>query len=134
MRHINQIIMHYSETDCSIDFDISDIRQWHLDKGWSDVGYHYVIKLDGTIQTGRTIDKVGAHCYGQNRDSIGICYVGGIDSEGNKTDTRTPEQIDSLNLLIQSLRVVFDDCLMVFGHNDYSDKECPGYNCMLEHN
>ena len=135
MRPVRQIILHYTETQEDIDFDVSDVKEWHLDRGFSDIGYHFLIKLDGEIQKGRDLDKIGAHCKTQNSDSIGICYVGGKCADGTLGDTRTKEQIEAIDLLIQSLRVIFPkENLIVFGHNDYSTKVCPGYDAKIEHN
>ena len=78
MRDINKIILHCSATQEGQEFDVNDIKQWHLQRGFTDVGYHYVILLDGTIQDGRDIRTIGAHCKGQNYGSIGICYIGRI--------------------------------------------------------
>ena len=92
MRDINKIILHCSATSEGKDFDVNDIREWHLQRGFTDVGYHYVIKLDGTIQDGRDIRTIGAHCKGYNYGSVGIVYVGGLDEEGKGKDTRTNEK------------------------------------------
>ena len=130
-----QIIVHYAETPYDVWFDAIDIKQWHLEEGWDDGGYHYVITLDGCIEKGRDLFKKGAHCAGQNDDSIGICYIGGILPCGTLGDTRNKAQKDALELLIQSLRVCFPKSdLLVFGHNDYSQKNCPGYDAKHEHN
>jgi N-acetylmuramoyl-L-alanine amidase len=137
MRAINKIILHFSETPEGMYFDAADIRRWHVeDRGWKDIGYHYVIQLDGTIEQGRSLEVVGAHCFGHNRDSIGICYIGGKFKDGTLGDTRTAKQMESLELLIQSLRVVFSDShLMVFGHNDFDNKKvCPGFDAKQEYN
>jgi len=102
-------------------------------KGWSDIGYHFVIRLDGTIEYGRPIDKIGAHCKNRNRNSIGICYIGGV-SRDNKTniDTRTPEQRKSLESLVNALKTVFNITL-VSGHNEYTThKDCPCFNVKSE--
>ena len=84
MRKINKIILHCSATPEGREHNVEDIRRWHLRRGFSDIGYHYLIHLDGTIEVGRPIEKRGAHCSGQNRNSIGICYVGGMDKEMKK--------------------------------------------------
>lgn len=134
MRTIRQIILHYSETPDTMDIGVQEIDKWHKERGWSGIGYHYVIRLDGTTEIGRPIEKIGSHCHGQNRDSIGICYVGGLKA-GAKTDTRTKAQKESLTKLIATLRQMFpDNDLLVFGHNDYSDKLCPGFDAKLEYN
>ena len=80
MRDINKIIIHCSATPEGRDVNTETIRQWHTAKGWSDIGYHYVIELDGSVNMGRDIDRIGAHTKGHNTGSIGICYVGGMDA------------------------------------------------------
>lgn len=126
MRNINKIILHCSATKEGKDFDIEDIREWHKQRNFIDVGYHYVIKLDGTIQDGRDIRTIGAHCKGQNYGSIGICYIGGLDYEGKGKDTRTKEQKESLLILIDELLdayyLTIDD---VYCHYQFAKKLCP---------
>ena len=97
MRTINEIIVHCSATPEGRDYTIAQIRQWHLQRGFRDIGYHYVIYRDGTIHTGRPVAQAGAHCTGHNAHSIGVCYVGGV-AKDNKTpkDTRTEAQKKSL--------------------------------------
>ena len=74
MRLVKEIIIHCSATREGQQIPVDTIRDWHLAKGWNDIGYHFYIDLDGTINKGRDIDKIGAHCKGHNRNSIGICY------------------------------------------------------------
>ena len=104
MRKINKLIVHCSATPEYKNFDVNDIREWHVKgNGWSDCGYHYVIKLDGTLQEGRPVEKIGAHCAGHNRDSIGVCYIGGMDKNMKEwKDTRTPEQTETLHDLLHA--------------------------------
>jgi N-acetylmuramoyl-L-alanine amidase len=131
MRAINEAILHYSATPEGRDFDVEDIREWHVDgNGWSDVGYHYVIKLDGTIQEGRPISKTGAHCKGHNKGSVGICYIGGGLKNG--TDTRTEAQKASILQLLIELTNVYG-IKKISGHNQYSKKNCPGFNVPSEY-
>ena len=74
MRKVTKIIIHCSATFEGQDFDVNDITDWHISKGWKNCGYHYVIKLDGTVQEGRPLEEVGAHAKNHNRNSVGICY------------------------------------------------------------
>lgn len=133
MRNINEIIIHCSATKEGQDIISSTIREWHIAKGWSDIGYHFVIRLDGTIEYGRPIEKIGAHCKGRNKGSIGICYIGGVSSDGKTNmDTRTPEQRKSLESLVNALKTVFNISL-VSGHNEYTTfKDCPCFNVKKE--
>ena len=133
MRAINKIIIHSAYTPAGREHDVEDIRAWHKARGWSDVGYHYVIKLDGTIELGRPIDKIGAHTKGQNQGSIGICYIGGMSANDRvPEDTRTEAQKISLQMLVQGLNVTFGGNLTVHGHNEFSSKPCPCFDVSKE--
>ena len=123
----NKIILHCSATREDQDVSISRIREWHLHRGWHDIGYHYVIDIHGGIHVGRDIHKYGAHCRGQNHDSIGICYVGGLDSDGEPHDTMTRNQSASFYELVVRLRAIFGE-MPIFGHNEFSDKACPSFD------
>lgn len=126
MRDINKIILHCSASRCDKDFDVNDIKEWHLQRGFTDVGYHYIIKLNGEIQEGRNIRTIGAHCKGYNYGSIGICYIGGLDEEGNPFDTRTLEQKDALFELVDDLLLAYDLTIEdVHCHYEYAKKLCP---------
>jgi len=133
MRDISQIIIHCSATPEGRDVSIDEIRKWHVEeRGWSDIGYHYVIGLDGQIHKGRPVETQGAHCKGQNHNSIGICYVGGMDVAGKRPkDTRTKQQQQALMSLLRLLR---DDygVTEIHGHNEYSNKACPSFNVQTE--
>ena len=139
MRRIDKIILHCSATREGRNYDVEEIRRWHLRRGWSDIGYHYLIHLDGTIETGRPIEKMGAHTVGQNRNSIGICYVGGVEATRNSKgkfkpkDTRTPEQKDSLIVLMHHLIYTYNHNMTIHGHNEYANKACPSFNVQEEY-
>ena len=135
MRKINKLIVHCTATPEFKDFDVDDVRGWHVrGNGWSDIGYHFLIKLDGTVEEGRPINKIGAHVGGHNRDSIGIAYVGGMDKNMEEwIDTRTEQQKDSLFNLLMDLKFGFPDAI-VYGHNDFTDKKvCPCFNAKEEY-
>ena len=123
MREINRIVIHHAAS--SLETTATEIRQWHREKGWSDIGYHYVIEKDGVIQAGRPIDVIGAHAKGANTDSVGICIVGDNTREDRKW---RPSQIDSANRLIGALRTVVGRSLSVHGHRDVGTTAtvCPG--------
>ena len=122
MRTINKIIVHCSATQEGRDLDAAEINRWHLKRGWNGIGYHYVVLLDGTIEYGRSIYKQGAHVKGGNEGSIGICYIGGVESERGSNgkwiakDTRTPEQKESLLLLLKTLKKMHTRAT-IHGHN-----------------
>ena len=133
MREIDKIIIHCSATPEGVHFDASRIDKWHRDRGWSEIGYHYVILLDGTIEYGRDIEKVGAHTLGQNTGSIGICYIGGMDKEMKSSkDTRTDAQKDSLLLLLKTLKRFHPDA-KIYGHRDFSSKSCPSFDAKTQY-
>jgi len=132
MREIDKIIVHCSATPEGRDVSTDEIRQWHLDRGWSDIGYHFVVELDGTVCDGRPIEIAGAHARGQNADSIGVCYVGGVDEDGEPKDTRTEEQKDALIELLTDLKANHGTPA-IFGHRDFSNKACPSFDAMTEY-
>lgn len=133
MREITKVIVHCAATPEGRDVATEEIKRWHTEeRGWSDIGYHWVIELDGSTNEGRSEDINGAHCRGHNSDSIGICYVGGSDSEGNPKDTRTEGQRDALVTLIKEILDRHPDA-EVFGHRDFSTKACPSFDAKTEY-
>ena len=132
MRYISEIIIHTSATKEGLNFNVNDIRRWHKAQGWKDVGYHYIITLDGTIEQGRALEEIGSHCKGHNSHSIGICYIGGLDKNGKPKDTRTTEQKAALYTLLNKLCERFPDDL-IYGHNDLNKgKSCPCFDVQKE--
>ena len=131
MRTINEIIIHCSATPEGKDFTVSDIDRWHRQRGFKMVGYHYVIRLDGTIEQGRPLEMIGAHCTGHNAHSIGICYIGGLDRSGKSKDTRTQVQKDVLWSLVKSLQKRFPNAT-VHGHREFANKACPCFEVANE--
>lgn len=127
MRKINKIIIHCSATKEGQKFTVKDIDTWHRQKGYKSVGYHYVILLDGTIETGRPESEVGAHCTGHNTNSIGICYIGGLDANSNPKDTRTDAQRKALIKLVKELKAKYQGAT-VHGHNEFANKACPSFD------
>jgi N-acetylmuramoyl-L-alanine amidase len=132
MRAINKIIVHCSATKEGNNVTASTIDQWHKDRGWRCIGYHYVVALDGTIEYGRSIYETGAHVKNQNEGSIGVCYIGGLGSSMKAKDTRTPEQKESLLLLLKTLKKMHPEAT-VHGHNEFSAKACPCFNANEEY-
>lgn len=111
-----------------MELDAETIRSWHLARGWSDIGYHYVVKLDGTIESGRPLHRVGAHVKGHNDDSIGICYVGGLDAAGGPKNTLNLLQRDSIQRICYALCIAFNQSFELHAHNEYSNKACPSFD------
>lgn len=141
-RFIKELIVHCSATPEGKDYTVDDIRAWHKQQGWSDIGYHYVIYRDGTIVNGRDVDLVGAHCNknGHNQNSIGICYIGGTENKSGvpqhlqkAKDTRTEEQKMSLLSLLLDLKKYYPNA-QIWGHHDFdSSKDCPSFDARKEY-
>jgi|TARA_R110000803_G_C11964105_1_gene319043 N-acetylmuramoyl-L-alanine amidase len=133
MRSINKIIIHCSATREGQHIDVDTIRRWHVDeRGWSDVGYHFIIYLDGQVVNGRPIERSGAHTKGHNRNSIGICYIGGVDNDLKPKDTRTEAQKLSFIKLITDLKCQYPDSV-IHSHNDFANKACPSFDATTEY-
>ena len=129
MREITRVILHCSATKEDQDINAATIRVWHMSapRNWSDIGYHFVVKLDGTIESGRPINRAGAHTKGHNKDSIGVCYVGGLDHSGHPKNTMTTEQRSAIKRLCRALCLVLNQPLDLHGHREYSAKACPSF-------
>lgn len=127
-RSISKIILHCTATPEGRDFSVEQVRQWHLARGFSDIGYHYLVGRDGTISAGRPESVVGAHCSGQNTCSIGVSYVGGEEADGSHRpkDTRTPAQKKALRELVASLQKKYPGAT-VHCHNEFANKACPSF-------
>lgn len=133
MRAIKKIIVHCADTPEGRDDRAADIKRWHTEeRGWNDIGYHYVVDLDGTIEPGRPIEKAGAHCTGHNADSIGVCYIGGCDKKMQPKDTRTDAQKASLLLLLKYLVAKYPG-VTIYGHRDFANKSCPSFDAKKEY-
>lgn len=130
MRPIAALVVHCSATPAGKAFHASDIDRWHRDRGWNGIGYHFVITLDGSIEPGRELEEVGAHVEGHNKDSIGICYIGGMNAQNTAAaDTLNPRQADALQLVLQGLRARWPQA-RILGHRDFPNvhKECPSFD------
>ena len=139
MRQISFIIVHCSAVRPGQQSSAADINKWHKQRKdrhgnhWKGIGYHFVVRRDGSIEPGRPIEEVGAHCDGHNKHSIGICYEGGLDEAGRKVDTRTPEQILALRKKLEELHRQFPKALIV-GHRDLNPtKKCPCFDAIQEY-
>lgn len=132
MRTIKEIIVHCTATQAGRNFKIEDIDRWHRERGFNSIGYHYVIYLDGTVHTGRPVEKIGAHCLGHNKHSVSVCYVGGLDASGAPADTRTDAQKTSLRAFIKDLKRRFPSAT-VHGHREFAAKACPCFDAKKEY-
>lgn len=131
-RFINKIIVHCTATPEGRVETVESIRNMHKSQGWADIGYHYVVYLDGSIHNGRNVDIIGAHCYGYNANSIGIVYVGGCDKKMKSKDTRTNKQKESLVKLLKDLRKLYPTA-KIYGHKDFAAKDCPSFDAKQEY-
>ena len=149
MRRIDEIIIHCSDSPEGRNDKAEDIRKWHKQRGFNDIGYHYVIDLDGTVEKGRPVEQAGAHCTGHNRNSIGICYIGGaywrdgVNAKGKPIkgkdgkavlmpkDTRTALQRMAMKELVAQLQEQFPHAT-VHGHREFANKACPCFDVEAE--
>lgn len=126
MNKIDSIIIHCSATFAGQDLTAKDIDLMHRARGFNQIGYNYVIRIDGTVEKGRSLTVDGAHCKTKgfsessyNKHSIGICYIGGLDANGKPTDTRTIAQKTALRELVAKLCKEYE-IIEVLGHRDTS--------------
>lgn len=132
-RNIKEIIVHCSATPEGKDYTVDQIRKWHLARNFSDIGYHYVIYRDGSLHEGRSVDIAGAHCYGHNTISIGVCYVGGCEADGvTPKDTRTDAQKKALLDLLRKLKKLYPKA-SIHSHKDFANKACPSFDATKEY-
>lgn len=145
-RRIDYLVVHCTATRENQHITVEQVRKWHTDKGWSDIGYHYLIYLDGTIKKGREDYKIGAHVKGFNSHSIGISYVGGVDANLKPKDTRTEAQKESLCGLLKGLKDLYLNA-EIKGHREFSkdlnnngviepfefSKACPSFDASSEY-
>jgi len=125
-RKLIEIILHCTATPEGKHFTVDDVRAWHKQRGFSDVGYHFLIYPDGRIMLGRPLGQIGSHVQGHNTGTIGIAYFGGLTSDSKTAkDTRTPEQKASTLWLVGQLKKKFPTIAKVTGHNQYANKACP---------
>ena len=118
MRTISLIVIHCSAVRPDQTSSAADIDSWHRDRGFKfGIGYHYVIRRNGEIESGRPEWMVGAHCLNHNCHSIGVCYEGGLDIRGQPADTRTEAQKQTMRRLLEELHERYPRAVIV-GHHD----------------
>tara|TARA_R110000796_G_scaffold127546_1_gene242870 strand:+ start:398 stop:817 length:420 start_codon:yes stop_codon:yes gene_type:complete len=127
-RKIEEVFVHCSDTKTNQSFGVDDFRKWHVqERGWSDVGYHYVIRLNGTVEIGRPLARSGAHAKGHNAHSVGICFEGGKKPSGSPWEEPTAKQVSAWFTLYWRLCDVYGN-LKIRGHYEVSSKTCPNFN------
>lgn len=122
------IVVHCSATPASMDIGALEIDGWHKDRGWSGIGYHFVIRRTGVIELGRDINVAGAHAKGYNGRSVAVCLVGGIDKMGQSVANFTDSQYAALDDLVATLARIYPLATTV-GHRDLDpQKDCPCFD------
>lgn len=126
---VKHLVIHCSATPPDMDIGREEIDRWHReDNGWLAIGYHYVIRRDGSVETGRPLDAMGAHVAGHNDTSIGICMIGGVDESNQPSDNFLPEQFEAAARLVAHLKDVYPGARM-YGHNHFNEhKACPSFD------
>jgi N-acetylmuramoyl-L-alanine amidase len=133
-RQVNKIIVHCTATPEGRDVTVDEIRRWHVEeKNWSDIGYHWIVTLNGTLERGRPEHIQGAHAKGFNKNSVGLCYVGGVDKDMTPKDTRTKGQKKTLKCILEDLKDRYPNAEII-GHRDVSSKACPSFDAKAEYN
>lgn len=136
MRLLTEIIVHCAATRQSwmstsgTTAKVKEIKRWHIANGWSDIGYHYIIDRNGVVATGRALSKVGSHVAGRNANTVGICLIGGHGADASDAFLKnyTASQDKALRELIDKIRLENPSITAVSGHNEFSNKACPGFN------
>ena len=133
MRKIDLIVVHCSATRCDRPFPVTSLIACHNSR-FGFTGYHYYITRNGQLYQTRHENLVGAHARHYNQHSIGVCYEGGLNQQGEPADTRTPEQKAALWHLLQSLKLDYPDAL-ILGHRDLPGvrKDCPCFDAKAEY-
>lgn len=127
------IVVHCSATKPTMDVGVKEIDRWHRARGFLEIGYHYIIRRDGSLETGRNIDDAGAHARGYNHRSIGVCMVGGVHETKMQgrwpapDDNFTEDQWTTLEDLLKNLRNDYPE-ISIIGHNEISSKACPSFD------
>jgi len=133
-RQINKIIVHCTATPEGRNVTVDEIRRWHVEeRNWSDIGYHWIVTLNGTLEKGRPEHIQGAHAKGFNKNSIGLCYVGGVDEDMKPKDTRTEGQKGTIKCILEDLKGRYPNAEII-GHRDVSSKACPSFDAKAEYN
>jgi N-acetylmuramoyl-L-alanine amidase len=135
MRRITHIVVHCSATPEGRAHTAEDIRRWHRQRGWSDIGYHWVVRIDGTVEPGRPEATAGAHVANHNTNSIGVAYVGGVAKDSlQPKDTRTAAQKAALLKLLRQLKAKYPSA-QILGHRDFKGvaKACPSFDAKGEY-
>ncbi len=123
------IVIHCTATQAKSDIDMATIDKWHRKRGFFSAGYHFLIKRDGTLETGRELSEAGAHAKGFNHKSVGVALAGGVDADLEPENNFNPEQFETLKALLDDLKSRWPDA-MILGHRDLKGvtKACPSFD------
>ena len=134
-REVRLLVVHCSATRCDKNFSVEALRRCHLARGFASIGYHFYITRDGEVHICRPVHQIGAHATGWNDKSIGICYEGGLNEDGQVADTRTYAQKCSLLDLLRQLKTDYPQA-KILGHYQLSKsvhKACPCFDAKQEY-
>ena len=134
MQEVRFLVVHCTATKLSQRVSVEDIDRWHKAQGWDEIGYHWYIDRDGHIFVGRSENLAGAHVLGYNHCSIGVCYEGGLNEQGQPADTRTPAQKAVLLFVLRELKKSYPNAI-ICGHRDFPNvkKACPCFDARKEY-
>ena len=133
MRKINLIVLHCSATKDTQTYTPEQLERDHKARGFIQAGYHFYIRRNGEIVSMRPVEQIPAHAKGFNRNSIAICYEGGLDVSGKPKDTRTIKQKESIRILLLLLLTHYPSA-RICGHRDLgAHKACPCFNAEEEY-
>ena len=122
------IVVHCAATRPSMDIGAEEITRWHRERKFLTIGYHYVIRRNGTVETGRPLGSVGAHVEGHNSVSVGICLVGGVKEDGKTAENNfTKEQFKALETLLKQVKKAYPKAEIVGHHDLDKGKACPSF-------
>ncbi len=130
LKAVDYLVVHCSATKEDMDIGADEIRRWHRQRGWLDIGYHKVIRRDGTIEDGRPDDVPGAHARGFNERSLGFVLVGGVESDGKTAESNfTHAQWEALEGLLREYSERYPEA-EILGHRDLPNvnKACPSFD------
>ena len=134
LKEVKYLVVHCTATQLSQRVSVENLDNWHKAQGWNGIGYHWYIDRDGRIFPGRSESVQGAHVLDYNDCSIGICYEGGIDPQGQPADTRTAAQKAALLFVLRELKKSYPQAI-ICGHRDFPNvhKSCPCFDARKEY-
>lgn len=138
----NFLVVHCTATAPHVDVGVKEVREWHIkQRGFKDIGYHYLIRRDGTVEMGRPTWAIGSHVEGHNWEAVGVCLVGGVPEDNKATPENeslmqsqynfTPAQMLALQNVLRLLKRDSYKTAQVVGHHDIeivNKKACPSFD------